>query len=239
MILVLDHNPEWAKSFEREASKIRTALGATLVNIHHIGSTSITHTKAKPVIDILLEVSSLDELDQQSASLQALNYEAKGEFGIPGRRYYRLDDASGIRTHQVHAFEAGVHNVIRHLAFRDYMRAHPDIAAEYGDLKQRFARENPHDMAAYIDGKDFFVKEHDLYPWLACVYVESSHRGKRLSELMFEHAKTEAATAGYKEVFLTTDHDNFYEKFGWARMEDGYGPDGQVSKIVRIIVSLS
>jgi GrpB-like predicted nucleotidyltransferase (UPF0157 family) len=93
MILVLDHNPEWAKSFEHEASRIVAALGVTLVNIHHIGSTSITYTKAKPVIDILLEVSSLDELDQQSASLQALGYEAKGEFGIPGRRYFRLDDA--------------------------------------------------------------------------------------------------------------------------------------------------
>lgn len=161
MILVLDHNPEWGKSFEREASKIRAALGATLVNIHHIGSTSITHTKAKPVIDILLEVSSLDELDQQSASLQALGYEVKGEFGIPGRRYFRLDDAAGRRTHQVHSFEVGSPNVIRHLAFRDYMRAHPDIAGEYGELKQRLARENPNNMAAYIDGKDCFVKEHE------------------------------------------------------------------------------
>jgi GrpB-like predicted nucleotidyltransferase (UPF0157 family) len=78
MILVLDHDPDWAASFEKEANRIRTALGDTLVSIHHIGSTSITYTKAKPVIDMLLEVSSLDELDQQSASLQALNYEAKG-----------------------------------------------------------------------------------------------------------------------------------------------------------------
>lgn len=137
MILVLDYNPEWATSFDREASKIRTALGATLVNIHHIGSTSITHKKAKPVTDILLEVSSLDELDQQSASLQALNYEAKGEFGIPSRRYFRLDDATGRRTHQVHSFEVGSPHVIRHLAFRDYLRAHPGIAAEYGELKQK------------------------------------------------------------------------------------------------------
>jgi len=159
MILVLDHNPEWANSFEREACTIRAALGAALVNIHHIGSTSITHTKAKPVIDILLEVSSLDEIDQQSVALQALGYEAKGEYGIPGRRYFRLDDATGRRTHQVHSFEVGSHNVTRHLAFRDYMRAHPEIAAEYGQLKQRLAGEYPNNMAAYIEGKDAFVKE--------------------------------------------------------------------------------
>jgi N-acetylglutamate synthase-like GNAT family acetyltransferase len=83
-----------------------------------------------------------------------------------------------------------------------------------------------------------FISRHDLYPWLACVYVENSHRGKILSELMIEHAKTEAAIAGYKEIFLTTDHDNFYERFGWTRMDDGYSPDGQVSKIYRIAVSL-
>lgn len=84
-----------------------------------------------------------------------------------------------------------------------------------------------------------FISRHDLYPWLACVYVESSHRGKRLSELMFEHAKTEAAIAGYKELFLTTDHDNFYEKFGWTRIDDGYSPEGQVSKIYRIAATLN
>lgn len=170
MILVLDHDPDWVASFEKEANRIRAALGANLVNIHHIGSTSITHTKAKPVIDMLLEVSSLDELDQQSASLQALNYEAKGEFGIPGRRYFRLDDAAGRRTHQVHSFEAGSKNVIRHLAFRDYMRAHPTIATEYGELKQRLAKENPDNMAAYIDGKDAFVKEHErrALHWASC-----------------------------------------------------------------------
>lgn len=161
MILVLDYNPNWATSFEREANRIRTALGATLVRIHHIGSTSIPNTKAKPVIDILLEVSSLDELDQLSASLQALNYEVKGEFGIPGRRYFRLDDATGRRTHQVHSFEAGSQNAIRHIAFRDYMRAHPAIAVHYGELKSGLAAKNPDNMAAYIDGKDAFVKEHE------------------------------------------------------------------------------
>ncbi|MDO8270589.1 MAG: GrpB family protein [Gammaproteobacteria bacterium] len=161
MILVVKHNPDWARLFEQEAHRIRLAVGGTAVQIHHIGSTAISHTKAKPVIDILLEATSLDSLDQKNQSLEALGYEAKGEFGIPGRRYFRLDDATGRRTHQIHAFEAGVQNVIRHIAFRDYMRAHPPIAVEYGELKERLARENPNDMEAYIDGKDSFVKEHE------------------------------------------------------------------------------
>lgn len=161
MILVVEHRPDWAMNFEQEASRIRLALGNVVVQVHHIGSTAICHTKAKPVIDMLLEVHSLESLDQKSPSLEALGYEAKGEFGIPGRRYFRLDDAAGRRTHQLHAFEAGSPNAVRHIAFRDYMRAHPAIAVEYGELKERLARDNPDDMQAYIDGKDAFVKEHE------------------------------------------------------------------------------
>ena len=175
MILVLDHNPDWAKSFEKEAERIGMALGNTLVKAHHIGSTSIVHTKAKPVIDMLLEVSSLDDLDQRSSLIESLGYEAKGEYGIAGRRYFRLDDATGRRTHQVHSFEVGSPNVIRHLAFRDYLLAHPDIAAEYGEIKQHLARENPHDMAAYIDGKDWFVKEHERRALLWVSHASGQH----------------------------------------------------------------
>lgn len=161
MILVVNHNPDWAKCFEQEANRIRLVLGDTVVQIHHIGSTAISHTKAKPVIDMLLELSSLDSFDQKSPLLAAAGYELKGEFGISGRRYFRRNDAAGQRTHQIHAFEAGVQNVIRHIAFRDYMRAHPVIAIEYGQLKQGLAEQNPDDMEAYIEGKDAFVKEHE------------------------------------------------------------------------------
>jgi GrpB-like predicted nucleotidyltransferase (UPF0157 family) len=93
--------------------------------------------------------------------MEALGYEAKGEFGIPRRRYFRRDDAAGIRTHQVHAFVAEDEHLHRHLAFRDYMIAHLPIARSYGELKERLARQFPNDMGAYVDGKDHFVKHHE------------------------------------------------------------------------------
>ncbi|MGB4487112.1 MAG: GrpB family protein [Pseudomonas veronii] len=144
-----------------EAVRIAAALGPAALHVHHIGSTAVPHTRAKPVIDILLEVGSLKALDRDTQLLEALGYEAMGEFGIPGRRYFRLDDASGKRTHQVHAFETGTPDVLRHLAFRDYMRAHPALAAEYGELKSCLAKRHQQDMAAYIAGKDGFIKEHE------------------------------------------------------------------------------
>ena len=131
------------------------------MRIHHIGSTAIPQTKAKPIIDILLEVTSLKVLDQKAPRLEAFGYEAMGEFGIPGRRYFRLNDSDGTRTHQIHAFEAGTPDVVRHLAFRDYMRTHPSIAEKYGALKERLTNAHPHDRSAYMDGKDAFVKEHE------------------------------------------------------------------------------
>ena len=161
MIRVFDHDPAWSTRFEAEATRIAEAVGGAAVRVHHIGSTAIPQTKAKPIIDILLEVASLEALDRKMPMLVALGYEAMGEFGIPGRRYFRLDDFNGARTHQVHAFEAGVPNVVRHVAFRDYMRAHPLVAQEYGALKENLANAHPHDMAAYVDGKDAFVKEHE------------------------------------------------------------------------------
>jgi GrpB-like predicted nucleotidyltransferase (UPF0157 family) len=161
MIRVVSHDPAWAAMYEDAAGRIMAAAGSAAVRVHHIGSTAIPRTTAKPIIDMLLEVVSLEALDGESSMLEALGYEAMGELGIPGRRYFRLDDSDGVRTHQVHAFEAGVPNVVRHLAFRDYMRAHPLAAREYGTLKQRLANAYPHDMAAYMDGKDAFVKEHE------------------------------------------------------------------------------
>jgi GrpB-like predicted nucleotidyltransferase (UPF0157 family) len=84
-----------------------------------------------------------------------------GEYGIPGRRYFRKDDPEGVRTHHVHAFQAGSDEVVRHLAFRNYLRAHPADAQRYSELKRKLAREHPREMDAYMDGKDGFIKEMD------------------------------------------------------------------------------
>jgi GrpB-like predicted nucleotidyltransferase (UPF0157 family) len=161
VIRIVSHDPAWVANFEIEAKRIVKAAGKPVVRVHHIGSTAIPLTRAKPIIDMLLEATSLEALDLASPMLEALGYEAKGEFGIPGRRYFRLNDSYGTRTHHLHAFEAGDPNVVRHLAFRDYMRAQPCIAEEYAALKERLARAHPQDWGEYAHGKDAFVKEHE------------------------------------------------------------------------------
>ena len=166
-IRVVTHDPAWKSDFEAEADHIARALGDRIVSLHHIGSTAIPGIFAKPIIDILLEVDDIVRLDVNRSAMEQLGYEAKSEFGIAGRRYFRKDNASGIRTHLVHAFQSGSPEIERHLAFRDYMIAHPVEAQAYSILKQRLAREHPDDMEAYMDGKDPFIKEHlaRAIPW--------------------------------------------------------------------------
>ena len=158
---VVTHNPEWKQRFAAEADQIARALNNMAVTLHHMGSTAIPGISAKPIIDILMEVDELDALDARRAAMERIGYEAMGEFGIPGRRYFRKNDASGIRTHQVHAFQAGSTGATRHLAFRDYMIAHPDAARTYSSLKESLALQHPDDFEAYMDGKDSFIQEHE------------------------------------------------------------------------------
>ena len=158
-IRVVPYNPRWPKDFEEEASSIQRILGAILEHIHHIGSTAVPGLQAKPIIDIMLEVSDLEQLDAKNSDMERLGYEPMGELGIARRRYFRKGGDN--RTHQIHAFPKGDPHVLRHLAFRDYLIAHPRVAKEYGALKFDIAQRCNHDIEQYCDEKDPFVEVHE------------------------------------------------------------------------------
>jgi len=162
-VQVVEHDPIWKDAYRIEAARIAVVLGDLVVSVHDIGSTAIPKMFAKPIIDILLEVRDILRLDRETSALGGLGHEDMGEFGIPGRRYFRKNDAQGERTHHVHAFPQASAHVERHLAFRDYMVTHPEVARAYGALKRRLADDHPDDMDAYIDGKDTYVKEQERH----------------------------------------------------------------------------
>lgn len=157
-ITVVAYDPAWPAAFADEARQLRDILGDNAVRIFHIGSTSVPGLMAKPVIDILPVVRDLVRLDQCVERMAALGYEAKGEYGIPGRRFFYKGGAH--RTHHLHAFQyANTEHILRHVAFRDYLRSHPGVVADYAILKAQLAKRHPHDIEAYCDGKDGFVKQ--------------------------------------------------------------------------------
>ncbi|MEM8490296.1 MAG: GrpB family protein [Pseudomonadota bacterium] len=158
-IEVVPHNPDWKRNFEDEKKLLTGRLGTLVARVHHIGSTSVPGLAAKPIIDMILEVPDLADLDSARRTFLDLGYEVMGEYGIPGRRYFRK--GGDRRTHHIHAFEVGDANVDRHVAFRDYLMAHPAERLAYENLKIQLAREADNDIDRYCDGKEDFVKFHE------------------------------------------------------------------------------
>jgi GrpB-like predicted nucleotidyltransferase (UPF0157 family) len=164
------HSPEWAGAAAREAARLAATLGDNLIEVHHIGSTAIAAIRAKPVLDLLPIVRRHEDLDLAEPQLRALGYEWKGAFGIPGRRFCVLDDpATGRRLVHLHFFKSGSPHIARHLAFRDYLRTHADIARAYEAEKLRCAALHPDDSLAYSAAKNAWIKpvESDAIAWAA------------------------------------------------------------------------
>jgi GrpB-like predicted nucleotidyltransferase (UPF0157 family) len=160
MITLVEHDPAWAREFSHEAQHLRPAFGALLIELHHIGSTAVPGIRAKPVIDILAIVADVASLDAQTERFESLGYEVMGEFGLPGRRYFRKNNSAGVRTHQIHAYaRASASEIQRHLDFRDYLREHTSAADAYSDLKLALSEQCHGDMRCYSDGKTAFIRE--------------------------------------------------------------------------------
>ena len=162
-VLVVDHQDTWAAQFEAEAVAIHRALATEVVYIHHIGSTAVPGLSAKPIIDILPVVRDVSALDGAGAAAMArLGYEARGEYGLVGRRYFvKADSQMGTHRAHVHAYQVGHPDVDRYLAFRDFLRHQPGVAARYGRLKAGLAAQHAHDIEAYMDGKHAFLQEQE------------------------------------------------------------------------------
>ncbi|MEM1428193.1 MAG: GrpB family protein [Pseudomonadota bacterium] len=149
---------EWPDAFAREAARI-SALMPGEIALHHIGSTAVPGCVAKPIVDMLGLVRTLPAVDTRTAEFQRLGYEAMGPYGIAERRYFRKRAQDGRRTHHLHVFVDGSAGAQRHIAFRDYLRRHPEAARAYSDLKATLAAAPGATWDSYVDGKDAFVQE--------------------------------------------------------------------------------
>ncbi|BAQ34184.1 GrpB family protein [Dehalococcoides sp. THU3] len=157
-VIVEKYNPRWITQYEAEAERLRKLLSDNLLEIHHIGSTAIPGLSAKPIIDIMPVVRDILAVDLLQKTFEQAGYLYFGEYGIPGRRFLVRGTAE-MRLAQVHIFGISSPDIKRHLAFRDYLRVHPEAAAEYSSLKKSLAEKFPLDIDAYIGGKSGFVKD--------------------------------------------------------------------------------
>ena len=125
------YHPEWPHRFDEERRVLAVAFAGSDAIIEHIGSTAVPGLGTKPVIDVLIGVPILVEVERRIPLLEAAGYEYVQEYEqqLPDRRYFRKP-RSGPRAYHVHCVVAGSDFWIRHLAFRDYLRAHPESAAD-------------------------------------------------------------------------------------------------------------
>ena len=154
-IRVVDYNPDWPGIYQVEKVKLEQALGPLIVDIQHVGSTSIPGLAAKPIIDILVGIKEYPMPDAAVQAVVDLGYVYMGEYGIPRRHYFH----KGVpRSHHVHVIEMDNPEWDNFVLFRDYLRTHPQTLSDYEALKREMARKHEKDRVKYTESKSEFIK---------------------------------------------------------------------------------
>lgn len=157
-IVVVDYDPRWPATYEEDRRAILEALGVMVRGVEHVGSTAVPGLAAKPIIDIMLGVAP-EDLDRIIEPLRRIGYEYNPdwEISMPHRRLFGRPRAEGATARHLHAVVHGSEFWVRHLRFRDYLRAHSEVAAEYGLLKKSLAAAHPGSID-YTFSKTEFIR---------------------------------------------------------------------------------
>ncbi len=153
----MPHDERWAQDFSDIASEIRQALGELALGIEHVGSTAVPGLSAKPIIDIDVVIRNYSVFGAVKLALKAIGYRHEGDLGIVGREAFAYDGKPHLQKHHLYVCPQNSPELKRHLAFRDYLRAHPDAAREYSRVKEEGASLHPYDIEGYIEHKSGFI----------------------------------------------------------------------------------
>ena len=158
--LVEPYNPEWPNWFLQLHALLGRTLAGHFYAIEHVGSTSVQGMVAKPIIDIDI-VMREGEFDHIKSYLAPLGYEHVGDQDVPGREVFKLSGplVATLPLHYLYALYPDATELKRHLAFRDYLRAHTDEAARLSEHKLELATRFDNDRALYIEAKAAMVLE--------------------------------------------------------------------------------
>ena len=166
-IKVVDYDPTWRTAFEELSAVLHKYLGDSALAIEHVGSTAVPGLAAKPIIDINVVIESREYLPEIIHNLSTLGYYHEGDNGISGREAFARESADVPRDggrefwpdHHLYVCAQDNYELARQLAFRDYLRSHPEALQQYAELKKDLAQRFEHNRRAYSEGKTEFVLE--------------------------------------------------------------------------------
>jgi GrpB-like predicted nucleotidyltransferase (UPF0157 family) len=156
-VSIVPYDPRWPQLFEEAAAELRAVAGGALLDVQHVGSTSVPGLSAKPVLDVLAAVPDFEGALELVPAIESLGYQFRPAEEIPDRHYFRRR-IGVIRTHHLSLAEPSSHHYRVTLAFRDALRADPDLARQYEALKLDLAFRYPSKRDAYTEGKTAFVR---------------------------------------------------------------------------------
>ena len=158
-VIVTAYDPLWPADFAAIAEEIRACLGNLALAIHHVGSTSVPGLAAKPIIDLDVVIAVYTVFPVVVEKLAGLGFMHEGNLGIPCREAFCYREKPHLRKHHMYVCPADSPELKRHLAFRDYLRSHPDAAENYSRVKQEAAALYPQDIDGYIRHKSPMIEE--------------------------------------------------------------------------------
>lgn len=157
-VRLTSYQAKWKELYEEEAARLRTTLGKKLLRLEHVGSTAVDGMEAKLLIDMMAAAGNLEEARSLVPVLEGLGYEHRGNGGVEGRIFFAKGPRNR-RAYHLSLTETSSDHWQRSLLFREYLRAHPEVASEYRKLKQKLAREYPEDRESYTAGKNHFIEQ--------------------------------------------------------------------------------
>lgn len=158
-IVLCDYDPSWPERFEASSQSVCKALGLPSGGLEHIGSTAVPGIAAKPIIDLMLGVPDLSgALGQVRDPLARIGFQWMKAFleRFPNRLFFYRENSEGQRTEHLHVVERGSAEWFRHLAFRDFLRSHLEVAKEYEQLKRELVSKFD-DTTLYSDAKTSWI----------------------------------------------------------------------------------
>lgn len=154
-----EYDPKWPVLFAEHADVIQDVLSAEALVVEHVGSTSVPGMSAKPQIDVLVIVKNLDTIPQYYEQMKQKGFTARGDYTNEGEEYFTKDGLDGTRQVSVHVLPDGHPWADELIAFRDYLRSHPNEMEYYRSAKREGNRMYPDDYTNYYIHKAPILKE--------------------------------------------------------------------------------